>query len=132
MDHRYRGCEVFQVNPDLEEVGTLPLPQTTDILDQALSVGMGDRSVHVYPDLVDPVDKFTVESVEQILLNHVFLRKTNDLLICGVLFHHLKKSCFIFSTCRLRQKHFFPIVSIRSHNGIKAMKLHNGKALHRK
>lgn len=66
-----------QQNPDLEEVGSLPWSQTADILDQALSVGMGNRSVHIHTDLVDPVDEFTVESVKQLLLHHMFLRKSN-------------------------------------------------------
>lgn len=58
----------------LEQVGALPWSQTTDILNETLSVRMSDGLVHVHADLIDTVDEFTVQSREQIFLHHVFLR----------------------------------------------------------
>lgn len=55
-------------------MGALPWSQTTDVLDQALSVRMGDGLVHVHSNLIDTVDKFTVKRTEQIFLHHMFLR----------------------------------------------------------
>lgn len=60
---------------NLEQVGALPWPQTTDVLDQALSVRVGDGPVHVHSNLIDSVDEFTVKSREQILLHHMFLKE---------------------------------------------------------
>lgn len=59
---------------DLKEVGPFPWPQTTDVLDQALSMRMGYGSVYVHSNLIDTVDEFTVESRQHIFLNHMFLR----------------------------------------------------------
>lgn len=59
----------------LEQMGALPGSQTTDILDQALSVSMSDGSIHVHSHLIDTVNEFTVKSREQILFSHVFLTR---------------------------------------------------------
>lgn len=48
----------------LEQVRALPRPQTTDVLDQALRVRMGDGLVHIHSNLIDTVDEFTVQSRE--------------------------------------------------------------------
>lgn len=63
---------------NLQQVGALPRPQATDVLDQALSVRVGDGSVHVHSHLIDTVDEFTVESREEIFLHHMFLREKGD------------------------------------------------------
>lgn len=48
----------------LEQVGALPWSQTTDILDKALSMRMGNGLVHIHSNLIDTVDEFTVKSTE--------------------------------------------------------------------
>lgn len=58
-------------------MGALPWSQTTDKLDQTLSVRVGDGPVHVHSNLIDTIDEFTVKRTEQILLHHVFLEKTH-------------------------------------------------------
>lgn len=72
------GCCTFRCgsrfNTNLQQVGALPWSQTTDVLDQALSVRMGDGLVHVHSNLIDTVDKFTVKRTEQIFLHHMLLR----------------------------------------------------------
>ena len=70
---------------NLEQVGALPWSQPTDILDHALSVRMGDGSIHIHSNLVDTVDEFTVKSREQIFLHHMFLRKMIGFVnMCGM------------------------------------------------
>lgn len=59
-------------------MGAFPWSQSTDVLNQALRVGVGYCSVYIYTDLIDPIDEFTVKSVKQILLHHMFLKKNKD------------------------------------------------------
>lgn len=56
-------------------MGTLPWSQATDVLNQALGVGVSDGLVHVHSHLIHAVDEFTVESREQVFLHHVLLRE---------------------------------------------------------
>ena len=72
---RQKKRNISRIYADLKEVGALPRTQTTDKLDQALSVRMSDRPIHVHSNLIDTVDEFTVKSRKQILLHHLFLRK---------------------------------------------------------
>lgn len=37
-----------------------------------------DGSVHIYSNLINTVDELTVKSIEQILLHHMFLRRTRE------------------------------------------------------
>lgn len=66
----------------LEQVGTLPGAQTTDVLHQALGVWMGDGLVHVHTHLVNAVDEFTVQGRQQIFLHHMFLRAETPGAVC--------------------------------------------------
>lgn len=65
-------------NVYLEKMWTLPWSQTTHILNQALSMRVCDGSVHIYSNLINTVDELTVKSIEQILLHHMFLRRTRE------------------------------------------------------
>lgn len=65
-------------NAYLEKMWTLPWSQTTHILNQALSVRVCDGSVHIHSNLINTVDELTVKSIEQILLHHMFLRRTRE------------------------------------------------------
>lgn len=47
--------------------------QATDILDQGLAVRMGNGTVDIHPDLIDPVDEFTVQGVKQLLFHNMLL-----------------------------------------------------------
>lgn len=68
----------MQNKTNLEQVGALPWSQTTNILDQALSVRMGDGPVHIHSNFIDTIDEFTVKSTEQILLHHMFLGQNRE------------------------------------------------------
>lgn len=57
----------------LQEVGPFPRSQATNILDQGLAVRVGNGTVDIDPDLIDSVDKFTVQGVEQLLFHHMLL-----------------------------------------------------------
>ena len=54
-------------------MGALPGAQTTDVLHQALGVGVGQRPVHVHAHLVHPVDELTLQGAQQVLLLHLVL-----------------------------------------------------------
>lgn len=54
-------------------MGPFARSQATDILDQGLAVGMGDGAVDINTNLIDPVDKFTVQGVEQLLFHNMLL-----------------------------------------------------------
>lgn len=63
-----------ETKTDLEQVRSLPLSEATDELDQALCVGVRYGPVHIHPHLVDPVNKLTVQSIQQVLLYYMLLR----------------------------------------------------------
>lgn len=54
-------------------MGPFSRSQATDILDQGLAVRVGDGTVDIDTNLIDSVDKFTVQGVEQLLFHHVLL-----------------------------------------------------------
>lgn len=57
----------------LQEVGPFSRSQATDILDQGLAVRMGNGTVDINPNFIDPVDKFTVQGIQQLLFHNMFL-----------------------------------------------------------
>lgn len=59
----------------LQQVGAFSGPQAANILNQALSVRVSNGSVYIHSHLIHPVDEFTVQSAEQILLYHIFLQR---------------------------------------------------------
>lgn len=54
-------------------MGPFSRSQATDILDQGLAVRMGNGTVDIDPNLIDPIDEFTVQGVEQLLFHNMFL-----------------------------------------------------------
>lgn len=73
LSHMAQEIKHSGTNSYLEQVGALPWTQTTNILDQALCVRMGDGPVYIHSNLIDTIDEFTVESREQVFLYHMFL-----------------------------------------------------------
>ena len=54
-------------------MGSFSRSQATDILDQGLAVRMGDGAVDINTNLIDSVDEFTVQGVEQLLFHNMLL-----------------------------------------------------------
>lgn len=54
-------------------MGAFSRSQATDILDQGLAVRMGNGTVDINPDLIDPVDEFAVQGVQQLLFHDMLL-----------------------------------------------------------
>lgn len=67
-------CVTLQVESYLEQMRAFPGSQTTDILDEALCVGMSNGPVHIHADLVHPVNELTIQRAQQFLLHYVLLK----------------------------------------------------------
>ncbi|TNN48307.1 hypothetical protein EYF80_041517 [Liparis tanakae] len=69
--HSHLASPLVRLRVDARSIQNL---NSTDKLDDALRVRMGNGLVHVHSNLIYPVDEFTVKSAEQIFLHHMFLR----------------------------------------------------------
>lgn len=79
-------------------MGPFSRSQATDILDQGLAVRMGDGTVDINTNLIDPVDEFTVQGVEQLLFHNMLLPIQQQVRLLCLLTHLAYLS--ILLTCK--------------------------------